>query len=81
MFIGVSVYVYMCLLVFSSSLCVCVIVGGAYVSVTICLRMHLCVSSCVHVPYWEHPWADSQKERLTGPCGHASHLVGSMVPS
>ena len=28
---------------------VCVVVGGVYVYVTLCLRLYLCVSACVHV--------------------------------
>ena len=53
----VSLCMFICVCLFFPRVCVsvCVIVGGAYVSVTICLRMHLCVSSCVHVQYWEHP--------------------------
>ena len=60
---------------------VCVIVYGVYVCVTMCLIIHLWVSACVHVQMWSIPWADPQRERLTGPCGYASHPLGSMVSS
>ena len=82
MFICASVYVYMCLLVcLHVSVCLCVIVDGVYVCVTIRLRIHLCVSACVHLQMWSMPWADPQRERLTGPCGHASCPLGSTVSS
>ena len=48
MFICVSVYVYMCLLVcLHVSVCVSVSLWVVYVCVTVCLRMYLCVSACV----------------------------------
>ena len=83
-----DMHVYMCLCVYVPAcvfpcvcVSVCVIVYGVYVCVTMCLRIHLWVSACVHVRMWSIPWADPQRERLTGPCLYASHLLGSMVPS
>ena len=83
-------HVYMCLCVYLYvSACmfqcvcvsVCIILDGVYVCVTMCLRIHLQVSACLHVLMWSIPWADPQRERLTGPCVHVSCLLGSMVPS
>ena len=70
----VSAYVFPCVCV-----SVCVIVGGLYVCVTMCLRIHLCAYAYVNVQMWSITWADPQSERLTGPCVHASLLLGSMV--
>ena len=71
MFICISVYMSAC--VFP---CACVslwvIVGDVYVCVTMHLRIHLCVSACVHVQMWSITWADPQRERITGPCVHSS---------
>ena len=80
------VYMCLCLYVFASvfscvCVSVCVLVGGVYVCVTMCLRMYLCVFACVCVQMWSITWADPQSERLTGPCVHASLLLGSMVPN
>ena len=81
-------HVYMCLCLNVSAsvfpcvcVSVCVLVGGVYVCVTIYLRIHLCVSACVHVQMWSITRADPQRERLTGPCVHASLPLGSVVPS
>ena len=62
-------------------LCVCVIVGGVYVCITMYLRIHLCVSACVCVQMWSITWADLQRERLTSPYVHASLPLGSVEPS
>ena len=49
MFICVCLCVFPCVCV-----SVCIIVGGIHVCVTVCLRMHLCVSAYVHVHQREH---------------------------
>ena len=43
-----SLYVYVCQLV-CFHVSVSVVEGDVYFCVTVCLRMHLCVSACVHV--------------------------------
>ena len=83
MFICVSMYVYMCLLLcFHVSVGLSVSLWVVYKS--LCLFVWECISVCLPVSMYSSgsiPSAYPQKERLTGPCGHASHPIGSMVPS
>ena len=60
---------------------VCVIVGGLYVCVTMCLRIHLCAYAYVNVQMWSITWADPWRERLTGRCVHSSLPLGLIVLS
>ena len=85
-----AMYVYMCL-------CVCLYVSACFFHESVCLSVSLWVVHmslwlfvweciCVCLPVFMYstgsiPWAACQKERLTGPCVHASHSLESMVPS
>ena len=60
---------------------VCVVVGGIYVR-----WLYVCECICMCLPVSSYrcgsiAWGDPQRERLTGPCLHTSHLLGSMVSS
>ena len=75
MFICVCFCVSMCLCV---RLCCC----GRCICMCDCVLERICV--CLPVSMYSSgsiTWADPQRERLTGPCVHSSHLRGSMVPS
>ena len=88
--VWLAMHVYMCLCVYLYvSACVfpcvcvsvCVIVGGLYVCVTMCLRIHLCAYAYVNVQMWSITWADPWRERLTGRCVHSSLPLGLIVLS
>ena len=83
-----AMHVYMCLCLYVSAcvfpcvcVSVCVIVGGLYVCVTMCLRIHLCAYAYVNVQMWSITWADPWRERLTGRCVHSSLPLGLIVLS
>ena len=82
MFICASVYVYMCLLMcFHVSVCLSESLWVVY-SLCDCVSENAFV--CLPVSMYSSgsiTWADPQMERLTGPCVHSSHPLGSMVPS
>ena len=72
----VSLFMFMCLLVcFHMSMCL---------SVSLWLCVWECICVCLLVSMYSSgsiPCADPQRERLTSPCVHASHPLGSVVPS
>ena len=83
MFLCVSGYVYMCLLVcFHLSVCLSVFLCVAYMSVWLCVWECICVCLPVSMKIsGSITWADLQRERLTSPCVQSSRPLGSMVPS
>ena len=80
----VSLCMFICVCLFFPCVClsVCVVVDGVYVSVTICLRMHLCVYACIHVQYWEHPlgWpSEGEAYRSMCTCQSSAWINGTQL--
>ena len=77
-----TVYVHVSACFFHVSLCLSVSLWAVYMS--LCLFLWECICVCLPVVMYSSGrilWADPQRERLTGPCGHAIYPLGSKVPS